>query len=118
MVAVDCWVDNIERWRRSSSCRLFARDGTVGLDHAIRTGALDSLETGRRRLLQRDRFVHCCCQSMRTASMWHCWPYLAIICWSIEPCLLSPEDSSRRMFERSSSMEYPNRSLARSIDDV
>jgi hypothetical protein len=50
--------------------------------------------------------------------LWDCWPHLAIICWSIEPCLLSPEDSSRRIFERSSSIEHPNRSLARSIDDV
>jgi hypothetical protein len=49
---------------------------------------------------------------------WDCWPHLAIICWSIEPCLLSPEDSSRRIFERSSSIEHPNRSLARSIDEV
>ena len=49
---------------------------------------------------------------------WGCWPHLAIICWSIEPCLLSPEDSSWRIFERSSSIEHPNRSLARSIDEV
>ena len=46
------------------------------------------------------------------------WSHPVIICWSIEPCLFSPEDSSRRIFARSSSMEQPSRSLARSIDEV
>ena len=69
MVAGD-WADSIEHWRQSSSYRSVACDGTEDLaDHASRIDAPDLLETGRWHLLQEERFVHCCCQSMCTASM-------------------------------------------------